>query len=96
VLRLSSLLARIWGGQESSGDIARRRLQLVLVHDRTGLSHEAMESMKQNLLEVVSKYLVIDHNSVQIEVRRENESVMFVCNMLVNDVVRPEPVATSA
>ena len=69
-----------------SKETARRRLQLVLVQDRVGLSQDLLESLKNDLLDTISRYLIIDRQSVDMEVTRSGDSVMLVSNIRVNDV----------
>ena len=80
-------MRKFFGGAEPSGSTASRRLQLVLVQDRIGLSNETLEAMKRDLLEVVSRYLVIDQASMQMEVKHSGESAMLISNIVVKDVV---------
>ena len=74
--------------QERSKDTARKRLRVILVLDRIGLSSEHMEDMKRDIIEVVSRYLVVDEDSVEMDMRRSDESMVLVSNIQVKDVVR--------
>jgi cell division topological specificity factor len=76
-----------------SKETARKRLQLVLVQDRIGLSQELLESLKNDLLDTISRYLVIERNAVDMEVSRTGDSVTLVSNIRVNDV-RKTPTAS--
>jgi cell division topological specificity factor len=76
-----------------SKEMARKRLQLVLVQDRIGLSQELLESLKNDLLDTISRYLVIERNAVDMEVSRTGDSVTLVSNIRVNDV-RKTPTAS--
>jgi len=55
---IDKLLA--WRGSGKSGDQAKKRLKLILAHDRTDLSPELLSMMRQEILEVVGRYLDID------------------------------------
>ncbi|NLH06732.1 MAG: cell division topological specificity factor MinE, partial [Chloroflexi bacterium] len=62
-----SILSRLFGGREpSSRQVAKERLQLVLVHDRSNLSPEQVERMKDEILEVISRYVEFDPQMVNI------------------------------
>ncbi|MBQ3913194.1 MAG: cell division topological specificity factor MinE [Lachnospiraceae bacterium] len=50
----------------SSGNNAKSRLQLALVSDRTGCSPELMEKIKNDIIEVLKKYVEIDPNGLDI------------------------------
>ena len=46
--------------KKSSGSIAKDRLKLVLVSDRANCSPELMEQIKNDIINVISKYVEID------------------------------------
>nr|WP_282706951.1 cell division topological specificity factor MinE [Natroniella acetigena] len=66
-----------------SKDLAKERLRLVLVHDRIGVSPEVIEDMKEELIEVISKYLEIDESGLEMELDRQENSVALVANIPV-------------
>jgi cell division topological specificity factor len=76
---MSSLLSRLFGGGEPpSRDVAKERLQLVLVHDRSNLTPEQVKAMKDEILEVIARYVEFDREAVQIELAsQERESVLM-------------------
>ena len=56
-----NLLNQLFGGQRpTSREIAKSRLQLVLVHDRVDLSPQKMQLLKDELINTISKYVEID------------------------------------
>jgi cell division topological specificity factor len=60
-------LDRLFGKQEpSSSEVAKDRLQLVLVHDRINISASTLEQMKDELITVISRYVEIDADGVQV------------------------------
>lgn len=59
--------------KKSSGDIARDRLKLLLVSDRANCSPELMEQIKNDIIEVISKYMDIDAQGLDIQLT-ETES----------------------
>ncbi|MBR4725795.1 MAG: cell division topological specificity factor MinE [Lachnospiraceae bacterium] len=52
----------------SSGNNAKSRLQLALVADRTGCSPEIMEKIKNDIITVLSKYVEIDTEGLDINI----------------------------
>jgi cell division topological specificity factor len=50
----------------SSREIAKRRLQLVLVHDRANISPGLLQTLKDELITVISRHIEIDRESVEI------------------------------
>jgi len=71
-----------------SKDTARRRLQLVLMHDRLDLSPEMMAQMKREIWEVVSRYMVVEDEFMEFDIRRRDELVVLVSNIQVKDLDR--------
>jgi cell division topological specificity factor len=73
------LLNRVFGRREStSSAIAKERLQLVLVHDRIKISPATLEKMKDELITVISRYVEIEADGVQVtftQGRRESRLV---------------------
>ena len=73
-------------GGESSSEVARQRMRLVLIQDRIDLSPEKMDRMKQEIWEVVSRYMVVDDDFLEFEVRRLDELIMLVSHIEVKDL----------
>ena len=71
---------------ESSSEVARQRMRLVLIQDRIDLSPDKMDQMKQEIWEVVSRYMVVDDDFLEFEVRRLDELVMLVSHIEVKDL----------
>lgn len=61
------LLRRLRGGSEpTSREAAKQRLQLVLVHDRNQFEQGMLEKIKDEIIAVISKYVVIDPAHVKV------------------------------
>lgn len=54
--------------KKSSGNVAKDRLKLVLVSDRANCSPEIMEQMKNDIITVISKYVEIDIEGLDIKI----------------------------
>lgn len=54
--------------KKSSGSVAKDRLKLVLVSDRANCSPEIMEQMKNDIIDVISKYMEIDMEGLDIKI----------------------------
>ncbi|MEW5959762.1 MAG: cell division topological specificity factor MinE [Chloroflexota bacterium] len=50
----------------TSREIAKDRLQLVLVQDRINLSPEKMNQLKDDLIKTISRYVEIDREGIEI------------------------------
>ncbi len=82
------LFARVFGREDASKDVAKERLRLVLVHDRASLSPQALEELKNDLMNVISKYLEIDQDGFQVDFSRHEETMALVANIPVRSVKR--------
>jgi cell division topological specificity factor len=74
-------LDRIFGQKPNSANKAKERLQLVLIHDRTDLSPGQMEKLKNELLQVISKYIDIDQEAVNIAMMQEGREQRLVADI---------------
>jgi cell division topological specificity factor len=57
----------------SSKDVAKDRLRLVLVHDRSNCSPEFLEMIRGDLLDALSQYMEIDEIGLDIKITRTFE-----------------------
>jgi cell division topological specificity factor len=78
---MADWLSRLLGRQPKSANKAKERLQLVLIHDRTDLSPSDMESLKDEMLAVISRYIEIDPQQVSIEMARDGREQRLVADI---------------
>ena len=78
-----------------SKNTARQRLKLVLIQDRLELAPDKLEEMKKEIWNVVSKYMVVNEEFMEFDVRRLDELTVLVSNIEVKDlsVLTPAPLA---
>ena len=68
-------LADLFFRKKNSGDVAKNRLKFVLVSDRANCSPEVMEKIKNDIIQVISKYMEIDAQGLDIQLTEtESES----------------------
>lgn len=69
-------LRKLVGQKEpSSRSIAKERLKLVLVHDRVRMSPQMLQTLKDELIAVISRHLDIDQEGVRITIGEGNRLV---------------------
>ncbi len=56
--------------KKSSSNVAKDRLKLVLVSDRANCSPEIMEQIKNDIIHVISKYVEIDLDGLDIKIEQ--------------------------
>ncbi len=71
--------------ENKSKDIAKERLQFVLVHDRINLSPEEMKSLREEMLEVLKKYIDVDDQNVKMELNKKEDIMALVANFPINN-----------
>ena len=54
--------------KKNSSEVAKDRLKLLLVSDRTSCSTEVMERIKNDIIKVLSKYMEIDSEGLDIQI----------------------------
>ncbi len=74
--------------RKKSASSAKERLQLVLVHDRTDLTPGQLEALKDDLLKVISKYIEIDPEAVQIGLERDGREQRLVADIPIRATSR--------
>lgn len=71
-------------------DVAKDRLKLILIHDRGDLPNETLEKIRLEILEVISKYIEIDAEDVEIAVTKsealDGNSPSLVANIPIKNV----------
>ena len=81
------LLGRLFG-RENSKDVAKERLRLVLVHDRSEMSPQLLESLKVDLLRVIGEYMEIDPDGFLVDLETRESQVALVANIPVRRMKR--------
>lgn len=56
--------------RRNSKDVAKDRLKLLLISDRTDCSADMLELIKNDIIQVISKYMEIDTESLDIRITR--------------------------
>ncbi len=77
--------------EEATKETAVKRLQLVLIQDRLDLPADQMDAMKREILEVVSRYLVVEDEFMEFEIRQLDELVVLVANIEVKELNEVAP-----
>ena len=66
IMNLIKRIFRINNKNDNSKEAAKERLHLVLIQDRASVSADFLEVMKQEIIEVIKKYIEIDENAIDV------------------------------
>lgn len=66
-------LLRIFSPKPSPKEVAKKRLNLILVNDRTNLSQQFLSDVKDALLKVISKYAEIESDNFTVEIAHTDD-----------------------
>ncbi len=82
-----SILRRLLGDRPS-GNVARQRMQFVLMHDRVDITPDMMEAVKNDIIKVLSRYLEIDNRSIKVDLQQGKDFMALISNVQIKRVYR--------
>lgn len=74
--------------RKKSANSAKERLQLVLIHDRTDLTPAELESLKDDLIETISRHIAIDPMAVNINVAQDGREQRLIADIPLKSATR--------
>jgi cell division topological specificity factor len=78
---MTNVLDYLLGRKRKSAHKAKERLQLVLIHDRTNLTTSALETLKDEIIDVISRHIDIDSNEVLIEISKDGREQRLIADI---------------
>ncbi len=81
---MSTFFDRILGREKRSARQAKDRLKLVLIHDRIDMNPGTLETLKDELIEVISRHVDIDPGAVQIEMTQDGRQQRLIADIPIN------------
>ena len=71
VLKFFKKLVKTEKNETNSKDTAKERLHLVLMQDRANVSADFLELMKQEIIEVIKKYIEVEESAIDVRLTNE-------------------------
>ena len=85
---MANFIDRLLGREPKSASNAKERLKLVLIHDRTDLPPAALEEIKDEIIEVISRKIDIDPASVRIQMAQDGREQRLIADIPIRPVQR--------
>jgi cell division topological specificity factor len=87
-MNLRDILDRIFPGvgERNSRQDVKNRLKLVLAHDRAAIEPDMLEAMRREILEVVSRYVDLDAEEMELSLDSSDRMTILVANLPIRRV----------
>jgi cell division topological specificity factor len=76
----------------TSKDEACSRLKLVLMHDRSKIAPGTLEKMKDELVDVISRYVDIDREALDLNLESESNTIALIASIPIRRAKQEQPV----
>lgn len=85
---MANFLDRLINRQPKSAVQAKERLKLVLIHDRSEVPPGVIELIKDDIIQVISRRVEIDVDSVRVEMSQEGRQQRLIADIPIRPVRR--------
>jgi cell division topological specificity factor len=86
-----NILSRLFGRRRSSKEMAKQRLRLVLVHDRSGIPPELLHVIKNEIITVISKHVWVDREHIELNLSHSEGRTRLVADIPIASLRQGKP-----
>ena len=86
-----SLLSLIFGNKPKTASVAKERLQLIIAHERIGLSskQDFLPDLQKELIAVISKYVSVNPDDIKVSLEKQGNYEVLEVNIVLPEAGNP-------
>jgi cell division topological specificity factor len=87
IIRLLEMLFP-WNNNTNSRNHAKSRLKLIIAHDRASINPDMMEAMREEILDVVARYVEVDREEMEFSLSNDQRMTSLTANLPIRQIKR--------
>ncbi|MGD9009982.1 MAG: cell division topological specificity factor MinE [Desulfobacteraceae bacterium] len=89
---LNDFIKKLFSRSDSK-DTAKKRLQFAIVYDRLEVSDDMLKDMQNEIVAVISRYLVVDQDQLKLDITRNDDLSALMINAPIISAKARQPTA---